>query len=136
MINPDIPENQLEPYLECPREPQIMRINPTSSARIEVDPVLDMNPMETTAYQIEYNTWLNRSKCVDNQLKALSAITRFINQTVAIRHYYLLHELSTVAQKLCTLKDQLAPTDTAREMEVVTEYKALTKYSKKEDIEH
>ncbi|ERF70711.1 hypothetical protein EPUS_09493 [Endocarpon pusillum Z07020] len=127
LINPDWPIEP--PQLSEPKRPTAADIKPGAASLTELD---TGEQKLFTLLREDYKYDMMRYR--DRQ-SALSSIQDFILTRIDRQHLILLGGKETVYQMLTALKKRLAPTDRAREMDVIRRYRDLQRAPKYQQID-
>ena len=126
LINLDL---ETEPViLTEPAFPTPTDINPATTS------IIELTPDERELYKLLMAQYKEQSAKSVRTLDALNSLRKHIITTIAAYNHIYIMGQSTIYQILYKLKKRLAPTDYAREMEVVGRYNRVKSFSKRENV--
>ena len=107
------------PTLMAPPEPQLTNHNDDATS------ITQLTAAQQKLFQWEYERWERKDIEYKRKKKALAEFNSEISKTIAARHLYLIENKDTPYDRLTTLKKHLSPSDTTRQRDLITRYKAL-----------
>jgi hypothetical protein len=119
-VNPDLPAEPAIPKLEDPP-------NADTYATLSAD--------DKKTFKFSYQLWKDRMTRVTKTREVLELLQIHITKTVSTRNIIYIRDCTTSWQMLVALKKRLAPTNRARELEVIRRYIKLKQFTKREPPE-
>lgn len=126
-VDPTLPQK--------PSLPQLPELPTPASVKDNATSIKDLDTNQVTLYQIlrsEYKDQLAAAKLVH---QSVDRIHRYILETTSAHNLTFVRSSTDTYDILRILKQRLAPTDRARELEITKKYQALRRYHRNENIE-
>jgi hypothetical protein len=127
-INPTIEKDEL-PMLTSPTFPMSRDVNPRKSI------VSELTPEELEELKALRNNYKIRNREYEQQKSSIESLHTLVHETVSRTYYTYLIKKSTLYDMLQALKQRVAPSDKARELELIAQYQKLKQTPKNQNIE-
>ena len=101
--------------------PEFKEVNP------EATTVIDLTDEQFKRWQFLCDQQEKKNNKARTTKKTIDKVAKFIRETVALNNYRFVDHCDTVQEKLRGLKQHLAPSDEARQQDVMDKYRSLRK---------
>jgi hypothetical protein len=112
-------------------------VTPTVIPELTDPPEADFSALtikDIEAFKFQYQVWKDQNTATGRVTNAISELHQFIVTNISTRNIVYIRDCITVHNMLVVLKKHLAPTDRARELEVIRRYNNLRHYNKNQEI--
>jgi hypothetical protein len=128
-MDPSIKADDL-PILSRPAVPMPIDVNPDTTRMSE------LSPAEREELKFLRDEWKNRNREYEKQQSAIENLHTLIHETVSRSYYTYLIKRDTLHDMLTALKQRVAPSDHARELELISQYQKLKKAPRSQNLDN
>jgi len=95
----------------------------------------DLTPVEREELRVLRDERKEENREYERKCLALESLSNLIHDTVSPSYHIYVHDKETVYDILTALKQRIAPTDRAREIEYISQYQKLKKGPQNQNVE-